>query len=115
MRAKCRYGSAHVNDFIKEEIKNSGKGMTPDAASPFSGVLVMPKYENPAKKESELFCRILCAIGTDYFLLLMERLPKAEWTAGRITRTTARTIIRSTKSVRACTTQTDSVRFMPRL
>ena len=37
--------------FVKEEIKNSGKGMTPDAASPFSGVLVMPKYENPAKKK----------------------------------------------------------------
>ena len=35
VRAKCRYGSAHVNDFIKEEIKNSGKGMAPDAASPF--------------------------------------------------------------------------------
>lgn len=41
-----------MNDFIKEEIKNSGKGMAPDAASPFfSGVLVMPKYENPAKKK----------------------------------------------------------------
>ena len=66
----------------------------------FSGVLVMPKYENPAKKKVN-FCRILCAIGTDYFLLLIERLPKAEETAGRITRTTARTIIRSTKSVMA--------------
>lgn len=40
-----------MNDFIKEEIKNSGKGMAPDAASPFFGVLVMPKYENPAKKK----------------------------------------------------------------
>lgn len=101
-------------NFIKEEIKNSGKGMAPDAASPFFRSSCYAKYENPAKKKVN-FLRILCAIGTDYFLLLMERLPKAEWTAGRITRTTARTIIRSTKSVRACTTQTDSVRFMPRL
>ena len=32
---EMQYGSAHVNDFIKEEIKDSGKGMAPDAASPF--------------------------------------------------------------------------------
>lgn len=53
-----------MNDFIKEEIKNSGKGMAPDAASPFFGVLVMPKYENPAKKESEFFA--------GFFVLLVQ-------------------------------------------
>lgn len=53
-----------MNDFIKEEIKDSGKGMAPDAASLFSGVLVMPKYENPAKKESEFFA--------GFFVLLVQ-------------------------------------------
>lgn len=34
--------------------------MAPDAASPFSGVLVMPKYENPAKKKVNFLQDSLC-------------------------------------------------------
>jgi len=49
-------------------------------------------------------CGVINILGGTIALLL--RLP--------ITRTTARTIIRSTKSVMACTTQTERVRFIPR-
>ena len=86
--------------------------MAPDAASPFFGVLVMPKYENPAKKKVNFLQDSLCYW---YRLFSASHRKTAEETAGRITRTTARTIIRSTKSVMACTTQTERVRFIPRL
>lgn len=53
-----------MNDFIKEEIKDSGKGWLLMQPPLFSGVLVMPKYENPAKKESEFFA--------GFFVLLVQ-------------------------------------------
>ncbi len=78
----------------------------------FSGVLVMPKYENPAKKKVNFLQDSLC-YWYRLFSASHERLPKAE-DSRQNHRTTARTIIRSTKSVMACTTQT-KVRFIPRL
>lgn len=88
--------------------------MAPDAASPFSGVLVMPKYEESCKKESEFFA--------GFFVLLVQIIFCFSWKDcrkqnGQQAESQERQQGRSsvTKSVRACTTQTDSVRFMPRL
>ncbi len=80
----------------------------------FSGVLVMPKYENPAKKKVNFLQDSLC-----YWYRLFSashgKTAESRMDSRQNHKNDSKDDHWCTKSVRACTTQTDSVRFMPRL